>query len=725
MEANSFMPELLSAPMKKTPIILALLLATTVAAADPTLQYPQTKKVDQKDTYAGNVVVTDPYRWLETDVRQSSDVRAWVDEQNKVTFGYLGSLPYRDAIKERLTKLWNYEKYSVPVRKGGRYFFTKNSGLQNQSVLQTQKSLSDPPRPLIDPNTWSKDGTVALNAYSVSDEGRYIAYGVAEAGSDWVKWRIKEIESGQDLPDEIRWVKFNTPAWTKDSKGFFYSRFPEPKAGADFQDLNKNGKVYYHRIGTVQSDDVVVYHRPDQPDWNYSSDVTEDGRYLVITVSVSTDDRYQILYKDLSEPYGMPVTLIGDFDNEYTFIGNDQSVLYFKTDLDAPRRRLIAIDLNKPDRANWREIIPQSTEVLDDVSYVGGHFIGEYLKDARSDARVFTADGKFVRNIDLGTLGTASGFEGERDNPETFYTFSSFTVPPSYYRYDVATGEKKLVFRSNVDLNPDQFEVKQVFYKSKDGTRVPMFIAHRKGLRLDGNNPTLLYGYGGFNIAEKPSFKISRVVWMQMGGVVASANLRGGGEYGEEWHKAGTKLHKQNVFDDFIAAAEWLIANKYTRPQKLAIQGGSNGGLLVGAVLNQRPDLFGAALPAVGVMDMLRFQRFTAGRYWTDDYGSSDNAEEFKALYAYSPYHNVHKGTSYPATLVTTADTDDRVVPGHSFKYAAALQEAHAGPAPVLIRIETRAGHGGGKPTMKQIEEVADQWAFLAANLGMKLPKGF
>ncbi len=709
--------------MRKTQLLLALVLAAT-AAAQPKLQYPQTKKVDQKDTYAGSVVVADPYRWLETDVRESADVKAWVDEQNKVTFGYLQSLPHREAIKDRLTKLWNYEKYGTPQKQGGRYFFYKNNGLQNQFVLYTQNSLSDLPRVLIDPNTWSKDGTIAMSGYSVSDDGRYIAYGIAEAGSDWVTWRVKEIENGNDLTDEVRWVKFNTPAWTKDSKGFFYSRFPAPQSGAAFQSLNKNNKVYYHRLVAPQSADVVVYQRPEQPDWTYSNEVTEDGRYLVTSISTGTDDRNQVLIKDLTEPYGMPAALIDNFENEYTLIGNDKSVLYFKTDLAAPRRRLIAIDLNKPDRANWKEVVPQASELLDDISYVGGHFVGEYLKDARSEVRVFSSDGKFVRSIDLGTFGTSSGFEGHQDDPETFYSFASYTVPPGYYRYDVATGEKKLVFRSNVAFDPEQFEVKQVFFKSKDGTRVPMFISYRKGLRLDGNNPTLLYGYGGFNVAEKPGFKISRLVWMQMGGVAASANIRGGSEYGEEWHKAGTKLQKQNVFDDFIAAAEWLIANKYTRPQKLALQGGSNGGLLVGAVVNQRPDLFGAALPAVGVMDMLRFHRFTAGRFWTDDYGSSDNADEFKALYAYSPYHNIHKA-AYPAILVTTADHDDRVVPGHSFKYAAALQEAQSGPAPVLIRIETRAGHGAGKPITKQIDELADQWAFLAANLGMKLPRGF
>jgi prolyl oligopeptidase len=516
-------------------------------------------------------------------------------------------------------------------------------------------------------------------------------------------------------------VKFNQPSWTKDSRGFFYARYPEPDSAGAFQSLNKNQKIFYHRLGTAQSADPVAYERPEQPDWSYSGLVTDDGRYLVITVFLSSAERYRILYKDLTDPYAMPVELIPNFENEYSFLANEGPVFFFKTDLDAPRRRVIAIDTRNPERDRWQEVIPQADDLLADASYVGNRFVAEYLKDARSQVKVFDRNGKLVREVALGALGTASGFEGDADDPETFYSFASFTIQPTIYRYDVATGESKAVFRSEVKgLDPKQYEVRQVFYTSKDGTRVPMFIAHRKGLKLNGNNPTLLYGYGGFNVAQQPSFSVSRLAWMEMGGVFALANLRGGGEYGAEWHKAGTKLQKQNVFDDFIAAAEWLIANKYTRPAKLAIQGGSNGGLLVGAAMTQRPDLFGAALPAVGVMDMLRYHRFTAGRFWVDDYGSSDNPEEFKALYAYSPYHNLEKGTKYPATLVTTADTDDRVVPGHSFKFAAALQEAHAGSAPVLIRIETRAGHGAGKPTSKQIEEVADLWAFLAANLGMR-----
>jgi prolyl oligopeptidase len=707
----------------RTITLVAAALLALPALGETKLKYPETRKVEQKNIYHGTEVA-DPYRWLEDDVRVSSDVRAWVDAQNKVTFGYLEKLPHRAAIEKQLTKLWNYERHSVPEKKGPHYFFTKNSGLQNQSVLYVQESLVDEPRVLLDPNTLSKDGTVALSETEYSDDGRYMAYSLAEAGSDWVIWKVMEVESGETLSDEIKWVKFSGASWTKDGKGFFYSRYPEPQPGATFQSLNKNQKLYYHHLGTPQSEDVVVYHRPDQPDWSIGGVVSDDGRYLVIEIGVGTDPRNQLLFRDLEDPYAMPVALVEDFNNEYSFVGSDGPVLYFKTDLDAPLRRLIAIDIRKPARENWKEVLPQAKNLLQDVDFVGNLFVGQFLKDARSEVKVYNAEGKHVRDVAFDTIGTASGFEGTQTDNETFYSFSSFTMPPSIYRYDVATGEQTLVHRAKVDFDPTQFDVEQVFFESKDGARVPMFLAHRKGIVLDGTNPTLLYGYGGFNIPIVPAFSPSRLVWMQMGGVLALPNLRGGSEYGETWHKAGTKLHKQNVFDDFIAAAEWLIAHKYTAPAKLAIQGGSNGGLLVGAVMTQRPELFGAALPAVGVMDMLRFHRFTAGRFWTDDYGSADDAAEFKALYAYSPYHNLRKA-DYPATLVTTADTDDRVVPGHSFKFAARLQEMQTGPDPVLIRIETRAGHGAGKPVSKQIEELADSWTFLAANLGMKLPAEF
>ncbi|MCS7014574.1 MAG: prolyl oligopeptidase family serine peptidase [Gemmatales bacterium] len=699
-----------------------LMLAMSVSLlAQGQLRYPETKQVEHYDTYHG-IKVPDPYRWLEEDVRKSAEVAAWVEAQNKVTFAFLEAIPERPAIRKRLTQLWNFERYTTPFKVGQRYFYERNDGLQNQNALYMLERLDGQPRLLLDPNTWSKDGTIALAGVAVSDDARYLAYAVQEAGSDWRTWKILELDTGRTLEDLIKWTKFTQLAWTKDSRGFFYSRFDEPKPGQEFQALNLNQKVYYHRLGTPQSDDVLVYARPDQPEWGFIPEVTEDGRYLILTVYKGTDDKYRIYYKDLAEPYGLPVALIDHFENEYTFLGNDGPVFYFKTDLHAPRGRIIAVDLRKPKPEHYREIVPQSEHAMISVSFVGNLFIVTYLQDAKSLVRLYDVQGKHIRDVELPGIGSVTGFSGRRSDTETFYTFSSFATPPSIYHYNLITGQSNIFRRAQVDFRPGDYEVKQVFYKSKDGTRVPMFIAHKKGIAMDGNNPTLLYGYGGFNIALTPTFSVSRLLWMEMGGVFALANLRGGGEYGEEWHRAGTRLNKQNVFDDFIAAAEWLIANKYTRPGKLAIQGGSNGGLLVGACMTQRPELFGACLPAVGVMDMLRFHKFTAGRYWVDDYGSPDNPEEFKALYAYSPYHALLRGgkRNYPATLITTADTDDRVVPAHSFKFAAALQAQQAGNAPVLIRIETRAGHGAGKPTSKWIEEIADQWAFLVKVLDFR-----
>jgi prolyl oligopeptidase len=711
--------------MKCTPwaASLALALLGLTAAADQPLRYPDTHRVGQVDDYHGTKVA-DPYRWLEQDVRESKDVADWVAAENKITFRYLESIPERDALKHRLTELMNYERYSAPHKVAGRYFYSKNDGLQNQSVVYVQESQGGKPRVLLDPNTWSKDGTVALAGLSIRDDGRFLAYAVAEAGSDWHTWHVLDVDTGKPLADEIRWVKFSDASWTKDGKGFFYCRFDEPKPGATFQTLNLNQKVYYHRLGQPQSEDVLVYRRPDHPRWSFSAEVTDDGRYLVLTTEVGTAKKYRVSYKDLTEPYGTVLDLIDNFDNEYTFLDNDGPVFYFKTDLDAPRGRVIAIDIRHPEKTHWKEVIPQAKEALERVNMVGNLFVAEYLKDAHTQVTMYTPDGRFVRALELPGIGTATGFAGKRSDTETFYTFTSFATPPTIYRYDLVAGQSSVFRKAKVKFNPDEFEVKQVFYASKDGTKVPMFLTYRKGTKLDGSNPTLLYGYGGFAIPMTPAFAVSRVAWMEMGGVYAVANLRGGSEYGEDWHLAGTKLHKQNVFDDFISAAEYLIAHKYTRPDRLAIQGGSNGGLLVGACEAQRPDLYGACLPAVGVMDMLRFQKFTAGRYWVDDYGSSDNPEEFKALYAYSPYHALLRNgkRTYPATLVTTADHDDRVVPGHSFKFAAALQANQAGDAPVLIRIETRAGHGGGKPTAKRIEEAADQLAFLVKNLHMKMP---
>jgi prolyl oligopeptidase len=684
------------------------------------LKYPATRRVDKVDDYHGTRVA-DPYRWLEKDVREMKDVADWVEAQNKVTFAYLEKIPQRDAIRKRVTELWNYERYTAPTQKGGRYFHTRNDGLQNQPVLYVSDSLDGKPRVVLDPNKLSKDGTVALSGTAISSDGKLLAYGLSESGSDWQTWKVLDIDTGKVRDDELKWIKFSGASWTKDGKGFYYSRFDEPKTGGKFISLNFNQKLFYHRLGTPQSEDVLVYARPDHPKWSFAGRVTDDGRYLIITIRVGTDRRYRIAYKDLQEPDAKPVDLIDNFDNEYAFIDNEGPIFYFETNLDAPLGRVIAIDTRSPDRKSYTEIIPQAKDKLASVSLVGHSFICQYLKDARTVVKTFATDGKFVRDVELPGIGSAAGFGGKRSDNETFYTFSSHATPPSNYRYDVATGKSELLRKSNVKFNPDDYVVEQVFYKSKDGTRVPMFITHRKDVVLDGSNPTILYGYGGFDISLTPGFDIRRVAWLDLGGVYAVANLRGGGEYGQAWHKAGTKDKKQNVFDDFIAAAEYLIAKKYTSTPKLAIMGGSNGGLLVGACMVQRPDLFGACLPAVGVMDMLRFQRFSAGRYWTDDYGSSDNPEEFKALYAYSPYHNLKKGVKYPPTLVTTADTDDRVVPGHSFKFTAMLQYCHAGDAPVLARIETKAGHGAGKPTAKIIEELADAYAFLVKTMGMKV----
>jgi prolyl oligopeptidase len=701
-----------------------MVLAAAVGGDEARPKYPETKRKDVIDDYHGSKVV-DSYRWLEDDVRTSKDVANWVAEQNKVTNAYLNSIPEREAIKKRLTELWNFERYTPPSKRGKRYFFSKNDGLQNQSIVYVQDDLKATPRVLLDPNSWTKDGTMALSGMSVSDDGELVAYAVADAGSDWQIWRIVEVDSGKVLPDELKWVKFSGASWTNDNKGFFYSRFDEPAPGQKFQSLNLNQKLFYHRVGQPQSKDVLVFSRPDQPKWGFSGETTEDGKYLVITVRVGTDARHRVFVKDLHDMYAAPWELVGDFENLYNLCGSDGSTLYFQTDLAAPRGRIIAIDLTSPERKNWKEVVPQATETLRGVGCVGNMFVCQYLKDARSQVKLFDMRGRLVREVELPGLGTAGGFGGRQVDTETFYTFSSYATPPSIFKYDLLTGKSELFRSANVKFKPDDYEVKQIFYTSKDGTKIPMFLTHKKGIKLDGNNPTLLYGYGGFNIPQTPGFSMPRVCWMEMGGVLAVANLRGGGEYGKDWHKAGTKLKKQNVFDDFIAAAEWLIKEKYTSTPKLAIQGGSNGGLLVGACMTQRPDLFGACLPAVGVMDMLRFQKFTAGRFWTDDYGSSDNPEEFAALHKYSPYHNIKPGAKYPPTLVTTADTDDRVVPGHSFKFIAALQYAQSGEAPVLARIETRAGHGAGTPTSKTIEEYSDLWGFLVKTLDAKLPEEF
>ncbi|MCI0523804.1 MAG: prolyl oligopeptidase family serine peptidase, partial [Acidobacteria bacterium] len=621
--------------------------------------YPPAKKVDQIDDYHG-VKVADPYRWLEDP--DSADSRGWIEAQNKLTFSFLDKIPERAKIKDRLTRLWNYEKYGPPFKEGGRYFYFKNDGLQNQNVLYTLKSLDGEPRVLLDPNKLSTDGTVALSGYAVSEDGKYLAYGLSTSGSDWQEWKVRDIESGNDLSDSIKWVKFSGASWTSDGKGFFYSRYDEPNEKTKLEDTNYYQKLFFHRLGSPQSEDVLVYERKDRKEWGFDGRVTEDGRYLIVSVWQGTDPKNLVFYKDLQTPDAKVIELINEFEAAYNFIGNDGPLFWFRTDKDAPRGRVIAIDTNKPGVANWKELVPQATETLEGVSLVGDHFIASYLKDARAQIKLFDLNGKFAREVDLPGIGTAAGFGGKRKDTETFYAFTSFTTPTTIYRYDLKIGKSAIYRKPKVNFDPNAFETRQVFYKSKDGTRVPMFITHKKGLKLDGQNPTLLYGYGGFSVSLTPAFSISNLVWMEMGGVYAQPNLRGGAEYGEEWHLAGTKSKKQNVFDDFIAAAEWLIANKYTSTPKLAISGGSNGGLLVGASITQRPDLFGAALPAVGVMDMLRFHKFTIGWAWTSDYGSPDNAEDFKALYAYSPLHNLKSGVKYPPTLITTADHDDRVV---------------------------------------------------------------
>ena len=688
------------------------------------IDYPQTTTVDHVDTYHG-VKVADPYRWLEEDVRESDQVKSWVDAQNEVTFAYLEAIPERDVVIKRLTELWDYERFGMPQKEGGRYYYSYNDGLQNQNVVYVQNSLDGKARLLIDPNTWSEDGTVAMSSYFPSPDGRHVAYLVQDGGSDWRTARIIDVESGRVLDDELDWLKFTGLSWSGDGSGFYYSRYPETAEAQKFQSLNLNQAVYFHRLGTSQDDDRLVYSSPENPDWGFSTGVSNDGEHLVITVWKGTDDRYQIVHQDLTDPDAEPRFLIEGFDHDYTFVGNVGNDLYFRTNRDAPRNRLIVIDASDPDPQSWREVIPEAEDVLDDVSLVGGVIIAGYMQDAQTIVKIFDLDGSHAGDVDLPGIGTASGFNGKFDDPETFFSYTSFDTPTTVNRLDTETGEVTVFRKPDVDFESDDYVVKQVFYTSADGTRVPMFISHHVDVDPDGNTPTLLYGYGGFNVSLTPSYSTTRLAWMEMGGIYAVANLRGGGEYGEEWHKAGTKLEKQNVFDDFIAAAEYLIAEGYTNSSRLAIFGGSNGGLLVGAVTNQRPDLFGAAIPAVGVMDMLRFQEFTAGRFWVDDYGSSADPQEFEALFAYSPYHNAKPGTEYPAVLVTTADTDDRVVPGHSFKYAAAMQAAQAGDAPVLIRIETRAGHGSGKPTEMIIEEYADSWAFLVRNLGMRLPEGY
>jgi len=702
-------------------LILTLLFAMTTPSVSQTsgsqLIYPQARRGDQVDDYHGTKVA-DPYRWLED--TDSADTHAWVEAENKLTFSYLDKIPYRQPIHERLTKLWNYERYTAPRQEGGRYFYDHNNGLQNQNVLLVAESLSAEPRLLLDPNLLSADGTIAVSDTAISDNGKLMAYGIATSGSDWNEWHVRDVDTGKDLPDDIKWVKFSGASWTKDNKGFYYSRYDEPK-GASMRDTNYFQKLYYHRLGTAQAEDKLIYERPDNKEMGFAGSVTDDGHYLIISVWQGTSPKNRLYYKDLTQNDSPVVKLLDDFDAQYQFIDNDGSVFWFQTDLDAPRGRVIAIDTRHPERSSWKTLVAQGADKLEFSSVVNNSFLLGYLKDARTEVRVHDLNGAFVRSVDLPGIGTAVGFGGKRKDKETFYAFTSFISPTTIYRYDPQAGKSTIFRQPKVDFEASRYETKQVFYNSKDGTRIPMFLTYKKGIKLDGQNPVLLYAYGGFDISLTPAFSVPDVVWLEMGGVYAQPNLRGGGEYGEEWHQAGMKLKKQNVFDDFISAAEWLVDNKYTSTPKLAIRGRSNGGLLIGACVTQRPDLFGVTLPEVGVMDMLRFHKFTIGWAWTSDYGSSDDPVEFKALYAYSPLHNLKPGTKYPPTLIATSDHDDRVVPGHSFKFAATMQADQAGPAPVLIRIETKAGHGAGKSITKLIDETADTWAFVTYNLGMEI----
>jgi prolyl oligopeptidase len=683
------------------------------------LVYPEARREGQVDDYHGTLV-PDPYRWLEDP--DSDETRAWVEAQNRLTFGWLEQVAPRRWLRERLEQVWNYERYGLPVARRGRYFFLRNDGLQNQSVLYWSDGLEGKPQALLDPNQLSPDGTVALTGVVPSDDGTLVAYGLARAGSDWQEWRVRDVATGKDLDDLLQWVKFSSASWTPDGAGFYYSRYDEPPPGQELVAANYYHKLYYHRLGTPQSEDRLVYHRPDQKEWGFDADVTDDGRYLVIGVWRSTEEKHQLFYVDLHDPRQQVVELITGFDAAYSFVGNVGERFFVLTDLDAPRYRLVAIDLARPQREAWQTIIPEQPDVLQQVTHVGGRLFAVLLHDAHSLVQMYSTEGEPMGELPLPDLGSVAGLGGRADDTETFYSFTNFSTPATIYRYDLTTGRSEVFRQPQVPFNPADYETHQVFCTSRDGTRVPLFLVHSKHLPKDGRAPTLLYGYGGFNQSLTPAFSPARIVWLELGGILAVANLRGGGEYGREWHEAGMKEKKQNVFDDFLAAAEYLQQAGYTRRERLAIQGGSNGGLLVAAAMTQRPDLFGAVICQVGVLDMLRYHKFTIGWAWVGEYGSADDPEQFAYLYRYSPLHNLRPGTSYPATLIMTADHDDRVVPAHSFKFAAALQRAQAGPAPILIRIAESAGHGAGKPTAKLLDEQADIYAFLLRTLGVDVP---
>ncbi len=704
--------------MKRNLILLLALFFMMSFTIEPT-PYPPSKKGDVKDTYFGTVV-EDPYRWLEDD--NSPETADWVKAQNQLTFAYLAKLPYRNEIKTRLTALWDYPKYGNPFKEAGKYFFYKNNGLQNQSVLYMTSNMASKPQVLLDPNTLSTDGTAALTSIELSNDGKYLMYQVAKSGSDWNEIFVKNIETGEMLPDHILWVKFSGISWYKD--GFFYSSYDKPEAGSELSKANEFQKVYFHKLGTEQSADQLIINDPKNPKQMFGAGLTDDKRFMIISKSIGTHGN-ALDFKDLSKRNSPFVKLMESYEFEFSPVDNFGDDLFVRTNYKAPKYRLIRINTNHPEEKNWVDVIPEKKDVMESIVMIAGKMAVNFMTDAHSRTEVYSYDGKLDHEIALPGIGTVSAFSGKKEENVAYYSYTSFNTPGEIYKYDFTTKKSTLHFRPEVKFNPDDFEVNQKFYASKDGTKVPMFIVHKKGLKLDGQNPTLLYGYGGFNISLTPSFSASRIAFLENGGVFVMANLRGGGEYGEDWHLAGTKLQKQNVFDDFIAAAEYLISKKYTSSEKLAIQGGSNGGLLIGAVTNQRPDLFKVALPQVGVMDMLRFNKFTIGWAWAGDFGTSeDNEEMFKYLDAYSPYHNIKKGTAYPAILATTADHDDRVVPAHTFKYMARLQEYNSeNKLPLLVRIDTKAGHGAGKPTAKVIEEYTDVWAFVFYHLGMDVRK--
>ena len=682
-------------------------------ATSEKLTYPITAKSDQVDDYFG-VKVSDPYRWLENDTAE--DVKKWVTEENKVTFGYLEKIPFRNKIKERLTDIFNYPKYSNPFRAGEYYFFSKNDGLQNQSVIYYQKGLDGKPEVFLDPNTMSSDGTAAVSLLGFSKDKKYVAYAINQSGSDWQTIYVMEVATKKLMSDKLEWVKFSGASWK--NNGFYYARYDAPPKGKEFSQKNEYHKIYYHRLGDTQDKDVLVYENKDKPLRYYGASVTEDERFLIIYVSEGTDGT-EMYYKDLQSNQKDFGLLFAGFQDNYSVINNIGDKLLVQTDAGAPNQRVILVDPKNPKKENWKDVIPEKPELLESAATGGGKLFVSYLKDVTTHVYQYSLEGNLEHEIALPALGTAFGFSGDKEDALIFYTFTSFTYPPTIYKYDIASGKSDIWQKSDVKFNPEEYETKQVFYNSKDGTKVPMFLVYKKGIKLDGNNPTLLYGYGGFNISLTPSFSTSRLILLENGGIFVMANIRGGREYGEKWHNEGKLLKKQNVFDDFIAAAEYLIKEKYTSSSKLAIQGGSNGGLLVGACMLQRPDLYRVAFPAVGVMDMLRYHKFTVGWGWAVEYGSSDSLENFKNLYAYSPLHNIKEGVEYPATMVTTADHDDRVVPAHSFKFIATLQERYKGNRPQVIRIDVKAGHGAGKPTSKIIEEQADIWSFMFYNMGI------